>query len=98
MCFQGVGMAAYAILDLNIYDIAAYLKYQRAVKPLLESAGARYMEEFYESEAYQALEPQRRACSSARILGVEGCSRTFRQDTNSAPACRQSRDESLQSP
>ena len=124
-------MAAYAILDLNIYDIAAYLKYQRAVKPLLESAGARYlarggeftvfegdyqpqrlvlvefpslqaMEEFYESEAYQALEPQRRACSSARILGVEGCSRSFRQDTrqdtNSAPACRQSRDGSLQSP
>jgi len=99
-------MAAYAIMDLDIYDIAEYLRYQRAVKPLLESVGARYlarggeftvfegdyhpnrlvlvefpslqsMEEFYESDAYQALELQRCACSSARIIGVEGCSKAF---------------------
>ncbi len=36
-------MAAYAILDLDIYDIAEYLRYQRAVKPLLASVGARYL-------------------------------------------------------
>ena len=99
-------MAAYAILDLDIYDIAEYLSYQRAVRPLLERVGARYlarggefkvfagdyhprrlvlvefpsllaMEEFYESEAYQALEPQRLSCSSARIIGVEGCCPAF---------------------
>ncbi len=107
-------MAAYAILDLDIYDIAAYLKYQRAVKPLLKAAGARYlarggdfkvfegdyqpqrlvlvefpslqgMEDFYESEAYQALELQRRACSSARILGVEGCAPVFQENDPEAP-------------
>ena len=106
-------MAAYAILDLDIYDIAEYLRYQRAVRPLLEAAGARYlarggeftvfegdyqperlvlvefpslqdMEDFYQSEAYQALESQRLACSSARIIGVEGCSRAFRRLTGKA--------------
>lgn len=94
-------MAAYAIVDLEVFDIELYLRYQRAVRPLLEAAGARYlarggefrvfdgdyhpnrlvlvefpsleaMDDFYDSEAYQSLEPQRRACSSARILGVEG--------------------------
>ncbi len=101
-------MAAYAILDLDIYDIAEYLRYQRAVRPLLEAAGARYlarggefkvfdgdyqpkrlvlvefpslqaMEDFYQSDAYQALERQRLACSSAQIIGVEGCSKAFRR-------------------
>ncbi len=99
-------MAAYAILDLDIHDIEKYLQYQRAVKPLLEAAGARYLarggefivfdghytpmrlvviefpslsalEDFYNSDAYQELEPQRRACSSARIIGVDGCSEVF---------------------
>lgn len=94
-------MAAYAILDVHIYDIEQYLLYQRAVRPLLEEVGARYlarggesrvfegdyqpnrlvltefpslavMDDFYASEAYQALESQRQACSEARILGVEG--------------------------
>jgi uncharacterized protein (DUF1330 family) len=94
-------MTAYAIVDLEVIDIEQYLRYQRAVKPLLEAVGARYlarggehrvfegddqpnrlilmefpslevMEEFYQSEAYQSLELQRRACSHARILGVEG--------------------------
>lgn len=94
-------MAAYAILDVDIYDIELYLRYQKAVRPLLEAAGARYlarggefvvfegdyqpqrliivefpslaeMEDFYSSEGYQALKPERQACSSARILGVQG--------------------------
>ncbi len=36
-------MPAYAILDLDIHDIAEYLRYQSAVKPLLDAAGARYL-------------------------------------------------------
>ena len=94
-------MSAYAIVDLDVHDIEAYLKYQKSLRPLLEGAGGRYlarggetrvfdgdyqpsriillefpslaaMEEFYESEAYQALEPERLSCSSARMIGVEG--------------------------
>jgi uncharacterized protein (DUF1330 family) len=30
------------------------------------------MDEFYQSEAYQALRPQRDACSYSRIIAVEG--------------------------
>jgi uncharacterized protein (DUF1330 family) len=95
------GMSAYAIVDLEVFDIEKYLVYQKAIKPLVESADARYLarggefqvfegdyqphrliliefpslaaiDDFYSSDAYQALEPQRQACSSARILGVEG--------------------------
>jgi uncharacterized protein (DUF1330 family) len=95
------GMSAYAIVDLEVFDIEKYLVYQKAIKPLVESADARYLarggeyqvfegdyqphrliliefpslaaiDDFYDSDAYQSLEPQRRACSSARILGVEG--------------------------
>jgi len=94
-------MAAYAILDVDIYNIEKYLLYQKAVRAALEAAGARYlarggefkvfqgdyqphrlvitefpslaaMEAFYESDAYQSLEEQRRACSSASIIGVQG--------------------------
>lgn len=94
-------MAAYAILDVDIYDIELYLRYQKAVRPLLEAVGARYlarggefvvfegdyqpqrlilvefpslaaMEDFYASEGYQALKPERQACSDARIIGVQG--------------------------
>ena len=94
-------MAAYAIVDLEVFDIALYLRYQKAVRPVLEAAGAHYlarggefrvyhgdyqpsrlilvefpslacMEAFFQSDAYRSLEPQRQACSSARILGVEG--------------------------
>jgi uncharacterized protein (DUF1330 family) len=94
-------MSAYAIFDLEVFDIEKYLAYQFALRPLVESAGASYlarggefkvfegdyqphrlilvefpslpaMDDFFQSDAYQALEPQRRACSSARILGVEG--------------------------
>ncbi len=94
-------MSAYAIMDLEVHDIEAYLAYQHALRPLLDAAGARYLarggpfrvldgdyqprrlvliefpgldslEEFFEGEAYLALEGQRKACSSARILGVQG--------------------------
>jgi len=94
-------MAAYAIVDLEVFDIALYLRYQKAIRPVLELAGARYlarggefhvydgdyqpsrlilvefpslscMDTFFNSDAYKSLEPQRQACSSARILGVEG--------------------------
>lgn len=107
-------MSAYAILDLDIYDIAEYLRYQRAVKPLLDAAGARYLarggefivfegdyhprrlvvvefpslrsiEEFYQSDAYQALESQRLACSGARIVGVEGCNPLFQHGSAGKP-------------
>lgn len=96
-----VPVAAYVITDLEVFDIARYLSYQGALKPLLERAGARYLarggdfrvydgdyeprrlvvlefpsldavDDFYESEAYQRLETQRTACSSARIIAVEG--------------------------
>ena len=94
-------MTAYAIVDLEVFDIERYLAYQKAVAPLLEQLGARYLarggdfrvlegdyqphrlilvefpslevlEDFYLSEAYQTLETQRKACSRACILGVEG--------------------------
>ena len=94
-------MAAYVVIDLDVFDIEKYLAYQRAVKPLLEAAGARYLarggefriyqgyyqprrlmvlefpslaavDEFYASPAYLALDERRRACSSARIIAVDG--------------------------
>jgi uncharacterized protein (DUF1330 family) len=97
-------MSAYTIVDVHIFDIEHYLRYQRAVKPLIATAGARYlarggeftvfegdyepsrlivlefpsleaMSDFYHSDAYQALETQRRACSRARVIGVEGLDR-----------------------
>lgn len=94
-------MAAYAIVDLEVFDIELYLKYSLAVRPLLDAAGARYlarggeflvlegdyqpsrlilvefpsldcMQSFYQSDSYRELEIQRRECSRANILGVEG--------------------------
>ena len=94
-------MTAYVIIDLDVFDIEHYLAYQQAIRPVLETAGARYLarggafkvydgdyqprrlivlefpsleavDAFYESEGYRALEPQRRACSRARIIAVEG--------------------------
>jgi uncharacterized protein (DUF1330 family) len=89
-------MVAYAIVDVDVHDIADYLVYQQLLAPLLESAGARYLarggdlrhyegdyepgrlmvleaiDEFYQSDAYQALKPQRDACSHSRIVAVEG--------------------------
>ena len=96
-----IGVAAYVITDLDVFDIEHYLAYQQAVKPLLAAVGARYLarggefrvyegdyqprrlvvlefpsleavDEFYDSAGYQAIEAQRKACSSARIIAVEG--------------------------
>jgi len=36
-------MSAYAIMDLEVHDIEAYLAYQQALRPLLDAAGARYL-------------------------------------------------------
>ena len=36
-------MSAYAILDVEIQDIAKYLQYQKLLAPLLEAASARYL-------------------------------------------------------
>ncbi len=36
-------MAAYAIVDLHILDVAEYLAYQQELAPLLQQAGARYL-------------------------------------------------------
>ena len=94
-------MPAYAVVDVDVHDIADFLVYQKAVAPLLEAAGARYlarggeyrvyegdyepgrliilefpsmpaMDEFFNSPSYQALASQREACSSSRVLAVEG--------------------------
>ncbi len=94
-------MSAYAILDVEIFDIEQYMRYQQAVRPLLEIAKARYLVrggefhvvhgdiepqrliivefpsmdallDFYDSDAYQVLEAQRQACSSATVIAVRG--------------------------
>ena len=36
-------MTAYAIVDVDIFDIGQYMVFMKAVRPLLESAGARYL-------------------------------------------------------
>jgi len=39
---------------------------------VVEFPSMEVMDEFYQSEAYQALKPQRDACSQSRIVAVEG--------------------------
>lgn len=46
--------------------------YQPSRLILLEFPSLDAMDDFYRSEAYQALETQRLACSRARIVGVSG--------------------------
>ena len=46
--------------------------YQPRRLVLLEFPSLEAVDDFYESAGYQALEAQRRACSSARIIAVEG--------------------------
>lgn len=46
--------------------------YQPQRLVVVEFPSADAVEEFYESAGYQALEPQRKACSSASIIAVEG--------------------------
>lgn len=94
-------MAAYAIVDVDIFDIGEYMHYQHAVRPLLDAAGAQYLVrggefeviqgnvepqrliivefpsmetllDFYNSDAYQALEAQRQTCSRATVVAVRG--------------------------
>ncbi|MEH6588095.1 MAG: DUF1330 domain-containing protein [Halioglobus sp.] len=94
-------MAAYAIVDIDIFDIADYVQYQKAIGPLLASVDAQYLVrggefqviegsaepqrlivvefpsmealmDFYDSEAYRALEPQRLTCSRATVIAVRG--------------------------
>jgi uncharacterized protein (DUF1330 family) len=36
-------MVAYAIVDVEVYDIEKFLLYQKAVAPLLRAAGAKYL-------------------------------------------------------
>ncbi len=94
-------MFAYAIVDVEIYDIEKFLQYQKEIAPLLRAAGAKYlarggqcrvyegdytpdslillqfpsqevMDSFFESDEYLALGAQREACSSSRVIAVEG--------------------------
>ncbi|PLW67385.1 DUF1330 domain-containing protein [Pseudohalioglobus lutimaris] len=94
-------MTAYAIIDVDIFDIADYLQYQKALRPLLEAVGAHYLvrggqievlegpvtpqcllliafpsmdtlTDFYASDAYRALEKQRKNCSRAVMIAVRG--------------------------
>lgn len=46
-------MFAYAIVDVDIHDIADYLVYQKQVAPLLEAAGARYLARGGEFRVYE---------------------------------------------
>ncbi len=53
-------MSAYAIVDLHIFDIADYLEYQRALRPLLRDAGARYLARGGEFEVLSGhMQPER---------------------------------------
>lgn len=53
-------MAAYAIVDLHILDVAKYLDYQRELAPLLENIGARYLVRGGEFEVLAGdLQPER---------------------------------------
>lgn len=36
-------MTAYAIMDVEIHDIARFMEYMQQVRPLLDAAGARYL-------------------------------------------------------
>lgn len=53
-------MAAYAFVDLHIFDIEDYLEYQHALAPLLRKAGARYLARGGEFEVFEGhMEPER---------------------------------------
>ncbi len=53
-------MAAYAIVDVDIFDIADYLQYQQAVRPMLAAVDARYLVRGGEFAVIQGdLRPQR---------------------------------------
>lgn len=53
-------MSAYAIVDLHIFDIADYLEYQHALRPLLQEVGARYLARGGEFEVLEGdMQPER---------------------------------------
>ena len=53
-------MTAYAILDIDIFDIADYMQYQKAIGPLLASVGAQYLVRGGEFQVIEgSFEPQR---------------------------------------
>ena len=58
-------MAAYAIVDVDVHDIADYMAYQQRVAPLLESAGARYLARGGEFRVYEG------DCEPGRLIVVE---------------------------
>jgi uncharacterized protein (DUF1330 family) len=58
-------MAAYAIVDVEIFDIADYLQYQQALRPLLADAGAHYLARGGEIEVIEG------DCSPQRLILVE---------------------------
>lgn len=45
-------MAAYAIVDVDVYDIGEFLAYQQQVAPLLERAGGTYLARGGEHRVY----------------------------------------------
>lgn len=58
-------MAAYAIVDVEVHDIAEFVAYQQKLAPLLRAAGARYLARGGEYRVYEGVyEP-------GRILLVE---------------------------
>jgi len=94
-------MPTYVIFDVEIRDAAQYKQFMDAVKPPLETVGAKYLvrggphkvhegdwvprrivllefpsaevwRAFYNGEIYQGLKSIRDACSSARLVSVEG--------------------------
>jgi len=94
-------MPTYVIFDVEIRDAAQYKQFMDAVKPALETVGAKYLvrggphkvhegdwvprrivllefpsaevwRAFYNGEIYQGLKSIRDACSSARLVSVEG--------------------------
>ena len=104
-------MAAYAIVDVTVHDIAEFLTYQRKLAPLLNAVGARYlarggefrvyegdyqpgrllvvefpsleiMDAFFSGSPYLSLQGERDACSTCRILAVQGLDATL---TRQAP-------------
>lgn len=36
-------MAAFVVIDVDIHDIGLYMRYLKAVRPLIDAAGARYL-------------------------------------------------------
>lgn len=46
-------MTAYAIMDVDIFDIRKYMVFMHAVKPLIDSAGGRYLARGGEIRVYE---------------------------------------------